>query len=113
MPSTYLKFHLRELEHEITGRILDFRERHITLRDCFQRRIVERHEILQHSGCLVEWTEAIILAHAVLLQEVILEHPRDLQCDLVRLSQCTLTNKLHDLSEILLLLQDLLRPHAK
>ncbi len=50
----------------------------------------------------------VIGAVSVLLQEVILEQLGHLQRDLVRLSQGGLPHQLHNLRQVLLLLQDLL-----
>jgi hypothetical protein len=84
---------------------------------------VVKHKVLQHTDSLVEWTHSVVLRDTVLLQEVILsvsfcgvhpsepaylEHLSDLQSDLVALSQSTLSDKLDNLGEILLLLQNLL-----
>ena len=82
-----------------------------------------KHKVLQHTNSLVERTHSVVLRNTVLLQEVVLvvsssrhcevcgahlEHLSDLQSDLFRLSQCTLSDQLDNLGEILLLLQDLL-----
>lgn len=83
-------------------------------------------KVLQHPDSLVEGAHSVVLRDTILLQEVILasqlcyiqtaekrsgtdlEHLCDLEGDLVRLSQCTLSDQLYDLGQILLLLQNLL-----
>lgn len=110
---TYLKLHLRQLEHDVAGGVSDLRKCHIASRDSLQSRIVERHKVSQHCAGLVEGAEPIVFAHTVLLQEVILQHAGNFQCDLVALSQCALSDELHDLSKIVLLLQNLLRACSK
>jgi hypothetical protein len=84
---------------------------------------VVEHKVLQHTDSLVEWTHSVVLRDTILLQKVVLsisfcgvhasqpaylEHLSDLQSDLVSFSQSTLSDKLDNLGEILLLLQDLL-----
>lgn len=69
---------------------------------------MERHKVLQHRARLVERTITIVLAHSVLLQEVIFEHSGDLQRDLVSLAQRALSDQLHNFGQIIFLLQDLL-----
>ena len=91
----------------------DFGERNVAGCNRLERRIVERDEILEHRARLVKGAEAIVLAHAVLLQEVVLEHARDLERDLVVLAQRRLADELHDLGEVLLLLQNLFRLRAQ
>lgn len=74
---------------------------------------MEPDEVPQHRARLVERTVTIILAHPVLLQKVVLQHPRHLQRDLVVLAQRALPHQLHDLGKIVLLLQNLLRLRAQ
>ncbi len=83
---TYLEFHLRQLEHEIASRVLDLGESHVSLGDGFEGRIVESNKVSQHSAGLVEGAISVVLAHTILLQEIVLQHPRDFQCDLLVLS---------------------------
>lgn len=109
----YLELHLRQLEHEVVRRVADLRKRDVPLRDRTLGGVVERDEVAQHRARLVERAEAIVLAHAVLLQEVVLEHARNLERDLVVLAKRALADELHDLREVLLLLQDLLRLRAQ
>jgi len=70
---------------------------------------MERDEVPKHSTSLVKRAVPVVLAHTVLLQEIVLQHPGDLQGDLVVFAQCTLPDKLYNLCEIVLLLKDLLR----
>jgi hypothetical protein len=81
----YLKLHLRELEHEVAGPILDFRKRYVALALTHSpnRRVVEADETFEHAAGLVKRTVAVVLAHAILLQEVVLEHAGNLERDLV------------------------------
>ena len=110
---TNLELHLTELEKEIAGRFLDLREGDILRCHGLDSEVVELHKVAQHGTRLVERAEAIVLADTVLLQEVVLEHARDLERDLVVLAERTLADKLHDLRKIVLLLQDLLRLGAQ
>lgn len=111
----HLELHLRQLEHEVASPILDFRKRYVALALTYSpdRRVVETDEALEHTVRLVKRTVAVVLAHAVLLQKVVFEHARNLERDLVVLAERALSNKLHDLGQIFLLLQDFLRLHAK
>lgn len=65
---------------------------------------MKRHKVAQHRTGLVKWTITIILAHAVLLQEIVFKHPRHLKRDLVRLAQRALADELYDLGEVFFLL---------
>jgi hypothetical protein len=105
---TDLKLHLRKLEHDIAGSVLDLREGEVARRDGFDGRFVELDEVPEHSARLVERAEAVIFSRAVLLEEVVLEHARDLERDLVVLAKRRLADELDDLGKVLLLLQDLL-----
>lgn len=49
----------------------------------------------------------VIRCVGILLKEIILDDPGDLQCDLVSVRQGGFTDQLHDLSEIVFFLQDL------
>ena len=70
---------------------------------------MEHNKVSKHRTCLVKRAVPVILAHAILLQEIVLQHTGDLQGDLVVFSQCTLPDKLDNLCEIILFLEDLLR----
>jgi len=70
---------------------------------------VERNKVSKHRTGLVKRAVSVILAHAVLLQEIVLQHTGDFQGDLVGFAQCALPDKLDYLCEIVLLLEDLLR----
>ena len=70
---------------------------------------MESHKISQHSTGLVEGTITIIFTHAILLEEIVFEHPGNFKCNLVILAQCTLSNQLYNFGQILFLLKDLLR----
>ena len=48
---------------------------------------VEGDDIAQHAHALVEGAVLVVLGEGVLLQEVVLQEARRLQCDLVALSQ--------------------------
>lgn len=93
---TYLKLHLREFEHQVTRSVLDPSKSDITLRNSFDRCIMVPNKISQHRTCLVERTIAVILAHAVLLQEVVLQHASYFKCNLVVFAKCALSDELND-----------------
>jgi hypothetical protein len=57
---------------------------------------------------LVEGAVRIVRRVAVLLEEVVLEQLGDLERDLVRLGERVLADELHDLGQVLLLLENLL-----
>lgn len=57
---------------------------------------------------LVEGAVPIINGDTILLQEILLDQPRDVERDLVGLSKRALSNELNDLGEFVLLLEDLL-----
>lgn len=104
----------------------DLGKRHVARLDGSGTCVVVVDKVLQHADSLVEGAHSVVLRDTVLLQEVILagvslsyttelkemsadlEHLCDLQGDLVGLSQCTLSDQLHNLGQILLLLQNLL-----
>lgn len=69
---------------------------------------MEANKVSQHRARLIERTVAIVLAHPVLLQEVVFEHPRNFQRDLVIFSESALSDKLYNLSEIFFFLEDFL-----
>src|SRR6266404_1228934 len=106
---TYLKLHLRELKHDITRGIFDPCKSDTTRLYCLDGQIVKVHEVTKHSACLVEGTVSVVLAHTILLKEVVLEHASNFECNLVVLAESTFTNKLDDFSEVLLFLKNLLR----
>lgn len=58
---------------------------------------------------LVEGAVPVVRRDTVLLQEVLLQEPRDVEADLVRLAERALADELHNLGELVLLLEDLLR----
>ena len=97
-----------QLEHEVGRGVTNLREGDVAGRDSLLRSIVECDEVAEHRARLVEGAESVVLGHTVLLQEVVLEHACDLKRDLVILAEGALPDKLHDLSKVLLLLQDLL-----
>ena len=70
---------------------------------------MEPHEIPQHCTCLVEGTIPIVFAHAILLQEVILEHSCNLERNFVILSKGTFPDKLYNFREVLFLLKNFFR----
>ena len=74
--------------------------------------VVEGDEVPDHADRLVEWAVAIVRRVAVLLQEVVLQELGHFEGDLVGLGERRLADELHDLRQILFLLQDLvhLRP---
>ena len=49
--------------------------------------VIEGHNVVEHTHCLVEWTVAVVVGVGVLLEEVILDQLGHLQCDLVSFSQ--------------------------
>ena len=79
------------------------------MRDGFHRAIMERNEVPEHRTGFVKWAVPVVLAHAILLQEIVLQHTGDLQGDLIVFAQCTLPDELDNLCKIVLLLEDLLR----
>lgn len=60
------------------------------------------------TNSLVEGAVPIVLGDAILLKEVLLDESRDIESDLVSLSERTLADELNDLGEFVLFLQDLL-----
>ena len=104
----HLKLHLRELVHNVGGGVLDFSKCDISIAKSLDRRLVECDKVSQHRARFVERAVAVVFGDTILLQEIVFEHPGNLQRDLVCLSQCALADKLHDFCEIFLLLQDLL-----
>ena len=104
----HLKLHLRELVHNVRGGVLDFSKRDIPIAKSLDRRLVECDKVPQHRARFVERAVAVIFGNTILLQEIVFEHPGNLQRDLVSLSQRALADKLHDFCEIFLLLQNLL-----
>lgn len=70
---------------------------------------MECDKVPKHPTGLVKRAVPVVLAHTVLLQEIVLQHPGDLQGDLVVFAQRTLSDKLDNLCKIVLLLEDLLR----
>lgn len=58
---------------------------------------------------LVEGAVAVVDRDSVLLEEVLLDEARDVERDLVGLAERALADELHDLGELVLLLEDLLR----
>lgn len=113
MRKTCLKFHLRELEHDISCSVLDLGKSKVVLGNSPDRRIVEPDKISQHCTCLIEWAVSVVFAHTVLLQEVILQHSSYFQRDLVIFSEGALPNELDDFREIFLLLEYFLCLHPQ
>lgn len=74
---------------------------------------MEYDKVPEHRTGLVKWAVPVVLAHTVLLQKIVLQHPGDLQSDLIVFAQCTLPDKLDNLRKIVLLLEDLLRARPK
>lgn len=105
--TTYLKLHLTQLKHQIPRLFPDLRKRHLPALRRPNRCLMIPHKALQHPARLIERAIPVILANSVLLQEVVLQHPRHLQRDLVWLPKSGLSDELHDLGEVLLLLEDL------
>ena len=71
------------------------------------------NKVAQHSTRFIERAIPVILAHPILLQKIVFEHPCNLQCDLVIFAQRALPDELHDFREVFLFLQDLLGFHAQ
>ena len=69
--------------------------------------LVEEHNVADHPARLVERAVAVVRRVTVLLQEVVLDHLRNLERQLVRLGQRVLADQLHNLRQIVLQLQHL------
>ena len=68
-----------------------------------------RSSVAYRSSCsLVESAISVVLAHAILLQEVVLVHARDLKRNLVILADGVFAYKLKDLREVLFFLKKFL-----
>ena len=99
---------------------------------------MERHDVAHHLDALVEGAVLVVLGERVLLQVVVLDEPEGgrvyiltlnrfinprpppaggapcrLQCDLVGLGQGILAHQLHDLIQLVLLLQHLAEHRAQ
>jgi hypothetical protein len=102
---SHLKLHLGEFEHQVASAVFDLVEGNVSLRDSFHRTIMERDKVSQHRTGLVKRAVPVVLAHTILLQEVVLQHAGDLQGDLVVFAQRALPDELDNLCEIVLLLR--------
>jgi hypothetical protein len=69
---------------------------------------VESHNHLHHANRLGQWAEEVVITETVLLQEIFANNTRDLKRDLLILRQRVLADQLHNLLQIILLLQNLL-----
>eukprot|EP00053_Salpingoeca_punica_P023409 m.9950 g.9950 ORF g.9950 m.9950 type:complete len:683 (-) comp5100_c0_seq1:47-2095(-) len=106
------ELHGGDLVDELAHLLLDHAERDLVeaLRcrlDSAASHVIEANHVAEHQHRLVERAEAIVVGIAVLLQEVVLDDLGHLKCDLVRLGQRALADELHDLSQILLILENL------
>mmetsp|Transcript_10955 Transcript_10955/g.27776 ORF Transcript_10955/g.27776 Transcript_10955/m.27776 type:complete len:547 (+) Transcript_10955:398-2038(+) len=73
-----------------------------------RRARVKVDDVLKHANALVERAVLVVAREAVLLQIVLLDQARRLQHNLVRLRQRVLADELHNLVQVVLLLQHLL-----
>lgn len=131
-----LELHLSQSVPEIRSRLSDLVPRHRVLLDSLDRQLVIGDQVLQHRSLragnrgdvslpsttdseartseigaygLVERTVTIVHRDTVLLQEVLLDQPRDVESNLVGFTERTLSDQLHDLGELVFLLENLLR----
>jgi hypothetical protein len=131
--TTHLELLLRQSEHDVGTALLNPRPGQTVL-DGPQGGLVESNIVLGHPRRLVNRAHPVIGTQTVLLQEVVLQsrHPRvvkhqrlalaptqirplsthldhgsDLEGDLVGLAQSALSDQLHNLGQVIVLLQDL------
>merc|ERR1712166_718354 len=107
-----LKLHGRNLVHEILHRGVDVSPAHLALpgalSDSFLRHFVEANNHPHHADGLAKRAHEVIISEAILLQEILSDDFRNLEGALLILGQGILANKLHNLLEVVLFLQDLL-----
>merc|ERR1711907_642521 len=106
--------HLELHRGDVRDRVLHLERNHVPadllvalLRDHLHRRVVEEANDLHHADRLAERAHEVILAEAVLLQEVLADDARDLDGALLVLRERVLADELHDLLQLVLRLQDL------
>ena len=65
------------------------------------RLVVESHHVLHHPEGLPQWAVLVIITVTILLKEVLLEQSCHVESDLVRVTECRLSNELNNLVELL------------
>merc|ERR1719453_2390039 len=106
--------HLELHRSDVRDRVLHLERDHVPtdllvalLRDHLHRRVVEEADDLHHADRLAQRAHEVVLAEAVLLQEVLTDDARDLDGALLVLRERVLADELHDLLQLVLRLQDL------
>ena len=70
--------------------------------------IVVGDDVTEHPDCLVKGAVTIVVGESVLLKPIILDDLGDIEYELLGFTERVLSDKLHDLSQIVFELQDLL-----
>merc|ERR1712139_566692 len=78
------------------------------LRNCLLGGVVEMNDHLHHANGLRQGAHKIVIAEAVLLEEVLADNLRALQSAFLILGQGILPDELHDFLQVILSLQDVL-----
>mmetsp|Transcript_12586 Transcript_12586/g.39639 ORF Transcript_12586/g.39639 Transcript_12586/m.39639 type:complete len:601 (+) Transcript_12586:190-1992(+) len=97
-------------------RLLDAVHRHLLLGrrvlDGLEAERVEEDDVLHHADRLVERAHLVVGREAVLREVVVLDDLCNLEHELVRLGERVLADELHNLGQVVLVLQDLLHARA-
>merc|ERR1719446_298266 len=78
------------------------------LSDCLLATLMEAHNVPHHTDGLGQWAPEVILTEAVLLQEIFTDNLCNVKSALLILREGVLADQLHDLLQVIFLLENLL-----